>query len=106
MHRSTEAALFSAALLLLPGVVACDQHRPSPAEPAKPKLAAPAALIPTSPPKETIADPIDPNRPMLIDPEARVRPGVGSWITARPGFQSSRSTAERGGIEPCAQQPL
>src|SRR6478736_4875786 len=106
MHRATEAALFSAALLLSRGIVACDQHNPAPAEPAKPKLSALAAPIATSPPQKTIADPVDPNRPMLIDQEERVRPSVGSWITARPGFQSSRSTAARGGIEPCAQQPI
>lgn len=30
----------------------------------------------------------------------------GDWVHARPAFQSSRSSAERGGIEPCATQPV
>jgi hypothetical protein len=31
---------------------------------------------------------------------------VGDWVKARPGFQYSRSAAERGGVEPCATQAV
>lgn len=106
MQRATEAALPSAALLLLlqAGLAACDQQTNTRAESSKPKpatLAAPAALVPAAA-ETAIPDPLDPQRPMLIDRERRTRPDTGNWVTARPGFQSSRSTAERGGIEPCA----
>jgi hypothetical protein len=30
----------------------------------------------------------------------------GDWVTARPGFQYSRTAAERGGIEPCGIQQV
>jgi hypothetical protein len=107
MYRATEAALLSAALLLTSALVACNKGDAAPAEPAKPKLAAlaaPAALIPAPP--ETIPDPTDPHRPLPVDNEPRERPGKANWVTARPAFQSSRSTAQRGGIEPCAPQPV
>jgi len=82
--------------------VACDRGEHAPAEPAKPRPVASAAPVPDA--RNTIADPIDPNRPMLIDAERRGL--AGNWLTARPGFQSSRSAAERGGIEPCAVQAI
>jgi hypothetical protein len=31
---------------------------------------------------------------------------VGDWVKARPRFQYSRPPAERGGVEPCATQPV
>ncbi|HET7543114.1 MAG TPA: hypothetical protein VFK05_24745 [Polyangiaceae bacterium] len=37
---------------------------------------------------------------MTVDAEPRRQ--VGNWVTARPGFQSSRTVAQRGGVEPCA----
>jgi hypothetical protein len=47
-----------------------------------------------------LADPLSPDRPVTLD-DAR-RADAGSWVKARPGFQYSRSAAERGGSEPCA----
>jgi len=99
MHRAPKAALLSAALVLMPGVAGCERE-PAP-QIAKPKPAA-SAPLPANPPG-TIADPLDPKRPMTVDAERRVEAG---WVTARPGFQSSRSAAQRGGIEPCAPQPV
>lgn len=52
----------------------------------------------------TIVDPVSPERVVTIDLEPR--PAVADWVKARPGFQSSRSAAERGGVEPCATQEL
>jgi hypothetical protein len=52
--------------------------------------------------------------PGLVDP---LRPGAkverdvaraelpADWVRARPGFQTSRTPAQRGGVEPCASQP-
>src|SRR6478735_12074477 len=97
MHRATKAALPGAVLLLVCGL-ACDKHEPAPVERSKPKLPT-SARAPTNPP--TIADPLDPGRPMTID-ESRAHAGAANWVKARPGFQSSRNAAERGGIEPCA----
>jgi hypothetical protein len=63
-------------------------------------------------PKASAAAPANPG---LIDP---LRPGsplerdatrVGlppDWVRARPGFQSSRKPEQRGGVEPCATQPV
>ena len=101
MHRATEAALLSAALVLLPGTPACERE-PAPAKISKPQPAAPAAAPSNSP--GTIPDPLDPQRPMAIDAERRG--DAGSWVNARPGFQSSRTPAQRGGIEPCATQAV
>ncbi len=61
------------------------------------------------------ASAVAPGEPPLLDP---LRPGASverdatraalptGWADARPGFQSSRSAKERGGIEPCATQPV
>lgn len=98
MQRATEAALLSAALVLLPAAGACSKREPAAAEILKPP--APAALASAAP--GTLADPLDPHRPMIIDQEPRV--DAGSWVTARPGFQSSRPPAQRAGVEPCATQ--
>jgi hypothetical protein len=47
-----------------------------------------------------VADPLAPGRPALLEPSAR--PASGDWVTARPGFQYSRTASERGGANPCA----
>src|SRR6188768_980264 len=99
MHRATEAALFSVALVLVRGFVACNSPKPAPPAPPEPVSAAKAPAPPPTGP-ETIADPVAPQRPMLVDMEPRRQ--AGNWVTARPGFQTSRTTAQRGGIEPCA----
>ncbi len=103
MDRATKAALLSAALVLeCAGNCACSKRDPAPA--AKPARAASAASITTTTVPGTIADPLDPQRPMTIDSEPRV--DAGNWVTARPGFQASRTRAQRGGIEPCATQAV
>jgi hypothetical protein len=66
---------------------------------ARPPLVASAAAAPT-----TQVDPVSPERPARIDSEPRAQPA--DWVKARPGFQSSRSAAERGGVEPCATQEV
>jgi hypothetical protein len=48
-----------------------------------------------------IDDPLAPGRPVKLDPTPRPA-ASGDWVTARPGFQYSRTTAERGGDNPCA----
>jgi len=101
MHRATGAALLSAALLLLAvGQGACKRDpvadRVSNVERAR-------AAIPSAAPG-TLLDPLDPGRPMTIDAEPRL--DAGNWVTARPGFQASRTRGQRGGIEPCATQTV
>src|SRR6187551_498682 len=101
MHRATGAALLSAALLLLAvGQGACKREpvadRVSNVERAR-------AAIPSAAPG-TLLDPLDPGRPMTIDAEPRL--DAGNWVTARPGFQASRTRGQRGGIEPCATQTV
>jgi hypothetical protein len=45
-----------------------------------------------------------PSRPTFVDDAPR--PRADEWLKARPGFQYSRSSAERGGVAPCASQPV
>lgn len=52
------------------------------------------------PPADTLPDPIVPARPAHLDP-TRVA-ASGDWVHAHPAFQYSRSTAQRGGVNPCA----
>jgi hypothetical protein len=44
---------------------------------------------------------VAPGRPALLEPKGS-RPEQKDWVTARPGFQFSLPTAERGGVNPCA----
>jgi hypothetical protein len=66
---------------------------------------APLPLVPSPIPvasasSSTLADPLTPARPALLD--SSVRPAAsGNWVTARPAFQYSRTPAERGGVDPC-----
>jgi len=55
---------------------------------------------PSAAPGELV-DPISPGRPARID---AARASSADWVKARPGFQASRSSAARGGAEPCAPQ--
>lgn len=55
-------------------------------------------------PSAEIIDPIAPERPVALDPAARAV--ASDWVAARPGFQYSRSAAERGGVEPCATEKV
>jgi hypothetical protein len=50
-----------------------------------------------------LLDPFRPDAPALLDP---ARTTADNWLKARPAFQQSRSSAERGGIEPCATQAV
>ena len=51
--------------------------------------------------------PIDPLRPETALERDATRASLATdWVRARPGFQSSRKPAQRGGIEPCAPQPV
>jgi hypothetical protein len=51
--------------------------------------------------QNTLVDPLAPDRPVTLDVSERSTDG-GNWVTARPGFQYSRTSAERGGVNPCA----
>ena len=73
------------------------------------RAVAPAVAVPRSVPTAsasatTIVDPVSPGRLAPIDRAPRTE--AVDWVKARPGFQASRSAAERGGIEPCAPQDV
>lgn len=89
----------AAGLLMCGCFGACSKREPAPAQPNPSSRAAPASLAPG-----TIRDPLAPDRPLVIDGERRV--DAGSWVNARPGFQKSRTRAQRGGVEPCAPQAV
>jgi hypothetical protein len=99
MHRATEAALTSAALVLLCGTYGACKRESAGAHRTNADPIAPAAST-RAQRAGTINDPLDPDRPMTIDAEPRA--AAGNWVTARPRFQASRTAAQRGGIEPCA----
>jgi hypothetical protein len=61
---------------------------------------APAPSAKTS----TLVDPLIPSRPVALDDTSRAP--AADWLSARPGFQYSHSQAERGGVAPCAPQPV
>lgn len=95
----SRSALILAALLVVGAAGAYWWRTNRPVQPAAaPKPAAAAAAA------STIADPISPQRAAHLDPTPR--PEAKDWTKARPGFASSRSAAERGGIEPCATQEV
>jgi len=102
MQRASRVVLFGAALALAASAVYGGWHMHSrtvsAAEPAR--SAAPRAASSAAPGPTTLIDPLSPDRPATLDDEPRA--DAGSWVKARPGFQYSRSTAERGGAEPCA----
>ena len=72
---------------------------------ARARAALPAPAVASSPAPSTapglLVDPISPQRPARVDVERASSP---NWVKARPGFQASRSSAARGGVEPCAPQ--
>lgn len=49
---------------------------------------------------------LDPFRPEAPAPLDSARSVSADWLKARPAFQQSRSSAQRGGIEPCATQAV
>jgi len=64
-----------------------------------------AAATPSAAPLDTaLADPLRPGAPLERDvTRAQLPP---DWARARPAFQSSRKAEQRGGVEPCAPQPV
>ena len=62
-----------------------------------------APALPSADPN-SLVDPVVPSRPVALDEAPRAN--VGNWLTARPGFQYSHGPAERGGVTPCATQPV
>jgi hypothetical protein len=80
-----------AALVVAYVVYRAQGRAPPPAPRPKPSVAPDRA--------NGIDDPLAPGRPATLDP----RPAAsGDWVTAHPGFQYSRSSAERDGVNPCA----
>jgi len=63
----------------------------------------PSASAP-APSSDRLIDPLDPERPILLDPSPR--PEAPNWVTARPWFQYSRKATDRGGVEPCAGESV
>ena len=53
------------------------------------------------PPANELVDPLAPERPARLDPSPRAGASA-DWVRARPAFQYSRPSAERGGVSPCA----
>ena len=104
MRRAVGIALLTALFALLTAVGYAALHaRPRPL----PRQVAPAVhRVPTAPPAPpgTFPDPLAPDRPVTLDTEARS--GPADWVRARPGFQYSHSSAERGGVEPCAPEKV
>lgn len=71
-----------------------------PAAKASPRAsAAPVAATRSAAP----LDPLQPDRPPLLQSD---RSSAADWVKAKPGFQSSRTPAERGGVEPCNTQKV
>ena len=103
MFRATAAAKISSAFLLMLGPCACSKREAGLSRSSEGAGAVSSTPVASAPPG-TIPDPLDPRRPMRIDED---RGGdAGLWVTARPGFQGSRTPAQRGGIEPCAPQAI
>jgi hypothetical protein len=98
MRRATFVAV-GCLVLLLAGALWWRLHAA-----VEPAVAAVPRTAPTPVSSTTVVDPITPQRPAALDSEPRTE--AADWVRARPGFQSSRSAAERGGIEPCATQEV
>jgi hypothetical protein len=96
--RPRTHALFWLAALVVVAAVAFTLYRSRLRPPPPPPAPAPSHRPP--PPPNRIDDPLAPGRPAKIDSEPRPS-ASGDWVTAHPGFQYSKSTAERG-ANPCA----
>ncbi|HEV8551691.1 MAG TPA: hypothetical protein VGQ57_21735 [Polyangiaceae bacterium] len=99
MSSATKLVLLSATLAVAGGLIFFLWRSP-----ARVPVRAPAASATTpasATPPGTLRDPLAPERLVRID-ESRAL--AADWVSARPGFQASRSAAERGGVEPCATQ--
>ena len=78
-------------------------HPPS-AEPVVASAPPAESVPPPAASADRLIDPIDPERPILLDTSPRAQ--SSNWVSARPAFQYSRKAVERGGIEPCAGEPV
>ena len=107
MRRLTRVTLLGAALALAAAAGYARLQAHARAAPRQATLVASsssslASSAEPEPAPGVVLDPLSPGHPATLDPAARVV--VGDWSRARPGFQYSRSAAERGGIEPCGIQ--
>src|SRR4051812_1178553 len=101
MSKSAKLALVGALLALL--ALGFGALRPDARSVAVHVVAVAKSAPSASAAPGTLVDALLPDRPMLVD-ASRVEPA--DWVSARPGFQHSRSAAERGGVEPCATQEV
>lgn len=101
MSRAT-TVLTASTLLLLAAAAYWNLELRARAVPMAP-VAKSAPLLPSVDPR-SLVDPVVPSRAVALDEAPRTP--VGNWLSARPGFQYSRGPAERGGVEPCAPQPV
>ena len=98
LRFTTAASLVAAvALVVVAGYVFLRPRIPLPLLPG------PRASV-AERPSDAIIDPLNPGRPIARDWAPRAT--TGDWVRARPGFQYSRSAAERGGVEPCATRQI
>lgn len=102
MARVTTVLAAGALLVLAAGAYWNFEVRARAAPVAAPS-AKPAPALPSADPR-SLVDPVVPSRTVTLDEAPR--PQVGNWTSARPGFQYSHGPAERGGVEPCASQPV
>jgi hypothetical protein len=98
MQRATGVALSGAALVLVVGIGYLELRARSSAQSSRRATATSQPEVSTTP--SALRDPLAPDRPISADATARA--DAGSWVTARPGFQYSRTPAERGAVNPCA----
>lgn len=73
--------------------------RPSPAA-----VRATAAQSVAASAEPAFVDPLHPQAPLERDVTRAALPA--DWARARPAFQNSRTVEQRGGVEPCATQPV
>ena len=78
-------------------VIGC-QHEPK-QRPAPAATVAQAVTV-----VHNLTDPLNADRPIEFDTSPRA--SSANWVTARPGFQYSHSSAQRGGVNPCAPQKV
>lgn len=102
MSSALTKSLLTAGLLGTLGIGASVAWKSRPVAPPLQPAAQPVASA-SAAPATSLSDALRPQVALQLD---TTRPLPADWVTARPGFQSSRSAAERGGVEPCATQPV
>ena len=102
MGRFAKVGLIGAAIALL-GAFGYQRYGAPPAVAPSASRVAASVSRSTAPPG-SILDPLVPARPAYRNdsPES----DIGDWVKARPRFQYSHGPNQRGGVEPCATQPL